>query len=162
MPGTMWGHAGYPSLGYRLGHADRREQRENRAKGSVVAGLTRRLEARTDRRAIGSCFGYGEEPHHLVAFPSTAHRAIHGWMKKYDGKPSGDMRSSRRVAVYPISGYHCLPYSRRHCMHCQCKECAAILTPPDPRRPQVYRPGRLWPMHAREHELGTTKIHARW
>jgi hypothetical protein len=129
---------------------------------SVATWLTQGLEAKTDRRVIGSCFGYGEEPHHLVAFPSTAHRAIHGSTKEYDGKSSGHMKSSRRVAVYSISGYHCLPCFCRHCTHCQFKECDAVLTPPEPRRPQVYRPGRLWPMHAREHELGTTKIHARW
>jgi hypothetical protein len=83
-------------------------------------------------------------------------------MKEYNGELAGDARSSRRVAVYPISGYDCLLYYRRHCMHCQHKECDAILIPPEPRRPQVYRPGRLLPMHARENELEATKNHVCW
>ena len=39
---------------------------------------------------------------------------------------------------------------------------AARLISPEPGRLQVYCPGRLLPMHAREDEPVTTEIHARW
>jgi hypothetical protein len=88
MPGTMSGNTRYPSLGYRLVPLIR-ERGANPVRGSVAAELTQKLEARVDRRAIRSCCGYGEEPHHLVAFPSMAHRARYGWTRAYDRRVAG-------------------------------------------------------------------------